>query len=326
MSAMSCSVAMVALGTLPMQPIILLSYLFMSKPALGRGLGALIAPSKAAAAAVAAAEASGERVLSVSLTQVVPSPLQPRTTFPAEHLAELVDSIRENGIIQPLIVRKVNGLHELIAGERRWRAAGQAGLKEVPVIVRDATDLEVLEFALVENLQREDLNPIEEAQAYRRLADEFKLKQEEIAKKVGKSRAAVANTIRLLDLDGEVQAHLLQGRLTVGHAKALLGLRTPEEQRATAVAVLKKGLSVRATEEVVNDHLVKQQGATLQGRRRRRVHEVPAVVRHLENRLQQRFSTRVEIRHGEQKGHIVIEYYGNDDLQRLLRELGLPEE
>ena len=317
---------MAPLGTLPMQPMVLLSFGVMSKPALGRGLGALIAPSKAAAAAVAAVEAGGERVQSVALTQVVPSPLQPRTTFPAEHLAELVDSIRENGIIQPLIVRKVNGLHELIAGERRWRAAGQAGLKEVPVIVREASDLEVLEFALIENLQREDLNPIEEAQAYTRLATEFKLKQEEIAKKVGKSRAAVANTMRLLDLDGEVQTHLVQGRLTVGHAKALLGLGTAEEQCAIAAMLIKKGLSVRATEDAVNDHLSKGQGSGKGGRRRRGAREVPAVVRHLENRLQQRLSTRVEIRHGEQKGLIVIEYYGNDDLQRLLRELGLPEE
>ncbi len=297
----------------------------MAKPALGRGLGALIAPSKASAAAAAAAESAGERVLSVSLAQVVPSPLQPRTTFPAEHLAELVESIRENGIIQPLIVRKVNGLFELIAGERRWRAAGQAGLKEVPVIVREASDLEVLEFALIENLQREDLNPIEEAQAYRRLADEFKLKQDDIAKKVGKSRAAVANTMRLLDLDGEVQTHLVQGRLSVGHAKALLGLPTAEEQRAIAAMILRKSLSVRAAEEAVNDHLTRG-GAKRKHGRRHTVREVPAAVRHLENRLQQRFATRVEIRHGEQKGHIVIEYYGDDDLNRLLGELGLSPE
>lgn len=304
-----------------MRPMLLLSSLFMSKPALGRGLGALIAPSKAGAAAT---DIAGERVLSVSLSKVVPSPLQPRATFPSEHLSELVDSIRENGIIQPLIVRKVNGLHELIAGERRWRAAGQAGLKEVPVIVREATDLEVLEFALVENLQREDLNPIEEAQAYRRLADEFKLKQEEIAKKVGKSRAAVANTMRLLELDAELQAHLVQGRLSVGHAKALLALPTQEERRAMAAQVMKRNMSVRAIEDLVSSNLRREGGRQRRGRRGTR--EVPAAVRHLENRLQQRLSTRVEIRHGEQKGHIVIEYYGNDDLQRLLGELGLPEE
>jgi ParB family chromosome partitioning protein len=297
----------------------------MAKPALGRGLGALIAPSKAAAAAVAAAEAAGDRVQTVALTQVVPSPLQPRSTFPAEHLSELVESIRENGIIQPLIVRKVNGLFELIAGERRWRASGQAGLTDVPVIVREATDLEVLELALVENLQREDLNPIEEAKAYARLATEFKLRQDDIAKKVGKSRAAVANTMRLLDLDEEVQSHLVQQRLTVGHAKALLGLRHVEEQRSITNQVLRGNLSVRATEELVHQHLTKA-GATRKGGRKRGEREVSPAVRHLENRLQQRLSTRVEIRHGEEKGRILIEYYGNDDLQRVLGELGLPEE
>ena len=296
----------------------------MPKPALGRGLGALIAPAKTAAEAVAAAEAAGERVQSVALTQVVPSPLQPRTTFSADHLAELVASIRENGIIQPLIVRRVNGLLELIAGERRWRAAGQAGRKEVPVIVRDATDLEVLEFALVENLQREDLNPIEEAQAYKRLAEEFKLRQDEIAKKVGKSRAAVANTMRLLELDGELQTHLVQGRLSVGHAKALLGLRTAEEQRNVAGQVMRKNLSVRATEDLVSTTLT-QDGVVRKGRTRQK-RAASAAVQHLENRLQQHLSTRVEVHHGEDKGRILIEYYGNDDLQRLLGQLGLAQE
>jgi len=296
----------------------------MAKPALGRGLGALIAPAKTAAEAVAAAEAAGERVQSVALTQVVPSPLQPRTTFAAEHLAELVASIRANGIIQPLIVRRVSGLLELIAGERRWRAAGQAGLKEVPVIIREATDLEVLEFALVENLQREDLNPIEEARAYKRLAEEFKLRQEEIAAKVGKSRAAVANTMRLLELDGELQTHLVQGRLSVGHAKALLGLRTAGEQRQIAAQVMKKNLSVRATEDLVNTHLTK--GGTVRKGRTRQAREVSAALQHLENRLQQHLSTRVEIHHGGEKGRILIEYYGNDDLQRLLAQLSLPDE
>ena len=296
----------------------------MAKPALGRGLGALIAPAKTAAEAVAAAEAAGERVQSVALTQVVPSPLQPRTTFAAEHLAELVASIRANGIIQPLIVRRVSGLLELIAGERRWRAAGQAGLKEVPVIIREATDLEVLEFALVENLQREDLNPIEEARAYKRLAEEFKLRQEEIAAKVGKSRAAVANTMRLLELDGELQTHLVQGRLSVGHAKALLGLRTAGEQRQIAAQVMKRSLSVRATEDLVNTHLTK--GGKVRKGRTRQAREVPAAVQHLENRLQQHLSTRVEIHHGGEKGRILIEYYGNDDLQRLLAQLGLPDD
>lgn len=311
--------------TLPMRAAGPLCLPAMGKPALGRGLGALITPAKTAAEAVAAVEASGERVHSVSLTQVVPSPLQPRSTFGAEPLAELVVSIRENGIIQPLIVRRVNGLFELIAGERRWRAAGQAGLKEVPVIVREANDLEVLEFALIENLQREDLNPIEEALAYRRLAEEFKLRQEDIAAKVGKSRAAVANTMRLLDLANEVQGHLVRGRLSVGHAKALLGLRSAAEQCEVAGRVMKKELSVRATEELVSAHLA-QGGVTRKTRRLRGGQAVPPAIRHLENRLQQYLATRVEIHHGEKKGKIHLEYFGNDDLQRLLTQLGLPGE
>lgn len=310
---------------LPMRAADSLNCPAMAKPALGRGLGALIAPAKTAAEAVAAAEAAGERVQAVALTQVVPSPLQPRSTFGAEHLAELVASIRANGIIQPLIVRRVNGLLELIAGERRWRAAGQAGLKEVPVIVREATDLEVLEFALIENLQREDLNPIEEALAYKRLADEFKLRQEDIAAKVGKSRAAVANTMRLLDLDNELQGHLVKGRLSVGHAKALLGLRSAAEQREIAARIMKKDLSVRAAEELVSAHLNKN-GATRKTRRKRGGRAIPPVIQHLENRLQQHLATRVEIHHGEKKGKILLEYFGNDDLQRILTQLGLPEE
>lgn len=297
----------------------------MAKSALGRGLGQLITPAKVVAPVAAPEMAEGERVQSVTLDKVVASPLQPRGTFPAENLAELVESVRENGIIQPLIVRRVQGWLELIAGERRWRAAGQAGLKEVPVIVRQATDLEVLEWALVENLQREDLNPIEEAAAYRRLAEEFKLKQEDIARKVGKSRAAVANTMRLLDLDEEVRGHLVQRRLTVGHAKALLGLSTAEEQNAFAAMVLRKNLSVRATEEAVGSHLSKD-GVPRKSSRRRTAREVPPAVRHLENRLQQHFSTRVEIQSGADKGRILIEYFGNDDLQRLLQQFGLPEE
>lgn len=297
----------------------------MAKPALGRGLGALIVPTKTSGVSTIPDAVDGEIVRSVPLAKVKPSPLQPRGTFPAENLADLVESVRENGIIQPLIVRKVSDFYELIAGERRWRAAGQAGLKEVPVIVREATDLEVLEWALVENLQREDLNPIEEARAYKRLTEEFKLKQEDIAKKVGKGRASVANTMRLLDLTEEIQIHLVQGRLSVGHAKALLGLPTAQEQDAIAALILRKSFSVRATEEVVNNHLTKD-GGQRKGGRKRSAPEVSAAVRHLENRLQQHLATRAEIRPGEQKGHILIEFYGNDDLQRLLRQFGLPEE
>ncbi len=299
----------------------------MAKAALGRGLGALIQAKPVAD--VARPVEPGERVELVPLSSVRSSPLQPRTSFSPEKLEGLIDSIREKGIVQPLIVRRVGDHLELIAGERRWRAAEKAGRKEVPVIVREASDCEVLETALVENLQRADLNPIEEAQAYARLAGEFTLKQDEIARKVGKNRATVANTMRLLDLPEEIRGHLVHGRLTVGHAKAILALPDATAQRLAAEIVLRKGLSVRATEAFVKERLAeagpeaRRSGGSRGGRTSAAVE--PAVL-HLQNRLQQHLSTRVVINHRGGKGHILIEYYGNDDLQRLLGELGLTAE
>src|SRR6516164_4451397 len=197
----------------------------MTKVVLGKGLGALISASKPAAHLAE----PGERVERVALSEIVPSPLQPRKAFRTDQLEELTESIREHGIIQPLIVRKVDGRWEIIAGERRWRAANRLGLKDAPVILRQASDRDVLELSLIENLQREDLNPIEEAQAYRRLADEFELRQDDIATRVGKSRAVIANSLRLLDLHPQVQSYVSQNRLSVGHAKVLLGLERPDE-------------------------------------------------------------------------------------------------
>src|SRR6478672_10595958 len=187
----------------------------MAKSALGKGLSALISTRPSG---IRLEAEPGERIQQVGLTTMVPSPLQPRKNFGGEALAELVESIRQHGIIQPLVVRNVGGKHELIAGERRWRAAQEAGLSRVPIIVRTATDLEVLELSLIENLQRADLNPIEEAQGYSRLAEEFGMRQEDIALKVGRSRAAVANAIRLLDLDPQIQTWVGQDHLSVGHA------------------------------------------------------------------------------------------------------------
>ncbi|HEX8678520.1 MAG TPA: ParB/RepB/Spo0J family partition protein, partial [Chthoniobacterales bacterium] len=212
----------------------------MAKSALGKGLGALIGTRPTPTLDVQMAPEPGERVQQVELTSIVPSPLQPRKEFAAEALQELVDSIRQRGIIQPLIVRPVDGKHELIAGERRWRAAQQVGLTQAPVIVREASDLEVLELSLIENLQRADLNPIEEALAYARLAGEFGMRQEDIAQKVGRSRAAVANSMRLLDLHPQVQTWVTQGLLSVGHAKVLLGLKAHDEQLAIAETILRR--------------------------------------------------------------------------------------
>src|SRR6202171_2554222 len=290
----------------------------MAKSALGKGLSALIGPLPPA---IRLEAEPGEKVHQVGLASVIPSPLQPRKDFGRDALNELVESIRQHGIIQPLVVRDVGGRHELIAGERRWRAAQEAGLAHVPVITRVATDLEVLEISLIENLQRADLNPIEEAQAYARLAGEFGMRQGDIAEEVGRSRAAVANSMRLLDLHQQVQAWLTQGLLSVGHAKVLLALKEPDEQLLVAETILRRSATVRTTER-----LVARQLGTTRPRRRRQTAAATvtsATIDDLENRLQEHLGTRVIIHHGKERGRIEIEYYGNDDLQRVLVALGL---
>lgn len=290
----------------------------MAKSGLGKGLGALISVSPALRAQE---PESGEKVREIPLASIVPSPLQPRREFHRAALEELIDSIRQRGIIQPLIVRPMSGQFELIAGERRWRAAKELGLSEAPAIVRQASDLEVLELSLIENLQRADLNPIEEAQAYARLANEFGMHQEEIALKVGKSRASVANSMRLLDLDPQVQTWVVQELLSVGHAKVLLGLKAHEQQRLLAEKVLRQSSTVRTTERMVARLLGRHSG-----NRRRSQNEAigDAALSDLENRLQQHLATHVTIHHGEKRGRIEIEYYGNDDLERVVTALGLP--
>ena len=290
----------------------------MAKSGLGKGLSALIGTRPPV---IRLDVEPGEKIQQVNLASIVPSPLQPRKDFARDALAELVESIRQHGIIQPLVVRDVAGRHELIAGERRWRAAQKAGLTQAPVITRVATDLEVLEISLIENLQRADLNPIEEAQAYARLAGEFGMRQEDIAQKVGRSRAAVANSMRLLDLHPQVQVWLTQGLLSVGHAKVLLALKEPEEQRAVAETILRRSATVRATERLV----ARQLGGT-RPRRKRQTVATTATIHDLQSRLQEHLGTRVTLHHGEKRGRIEIEYYGNDDLQRVLSALGLPAE
>jgi ParB family chromosome partitioning protein len=292
----------------------------MARSGLGKGLGALIGTPAAAPRADVAD--SGERVHQINLVSIVPSALQPRKDFGRDALQELIDSIRQHGIIQPLIVRQVGARFELIAGERRWRAAQEAGLTQVPVIVRSASDMEVLELSLIENLQRADLNPIEEAQGYARLANEFGMRQEDIALKVGRSRAAVANAMRLLDLHSQVQIWLAQDLLSVGHAKVLLALKAPEEQLLAAETVLRRNATVRSTERLVARLL-----GIGRSRRKQRVAEqvaTSAAIEDLQNRLQEHLATHVTVHHGEKRGRIEIEYYGNDDLQRIVNALGLP--
>ncbi len=296
----------------------------MAKQALGKGLSALIS---ARVASPAPAPETGERIHKLALTEIVPSPFQPRVDFRPEQLNELIESIREHGIVQPLIVRKVNGKYELIAGERRWRAATAVGLTEAPAIVREHTDREALELAVIENLQRADLNPIEEAMAYERLSKEFGMTQEEIARRVGKSRAAVANAMRLLDLAADVQALLKHGQITVGHAKVLLSLKSHEEQTFLAQQILKAGASVRLAEKMAADHLARSEAPTGKTRSGSKAAKTsPAAIQRVQNLLTHRLATRVVIHHGEKKGTIQIEYYGDDDLNRILETLGLEAE
>ena len=297
----------------------------MAKPALGKGLGALISTPQGGAGMprlpALAQPAPGDVVNRVPLDQIVPSPLQPRKHFVPEQLTELMESIREHGIIQPLIVRRVDGKLELIAGERRFRASRELGLKEVPVIVRDASDKDVLEMALIENLQREDLNPIEEARAYERLSREFSMKQEDIAKRVGKNRATVANAIRLLDLAMSVQDLVSGGKITTGHAKVLLTLKSADAQVRAADEILKKGLTVRATEKLTQGILNPPAPKPVIDDT-----ELTRAIETVEQRLMQHLSTNVTVKHGEKKGHIEIDYYGIEDLNRLLELMGTPPE
>ena len=310
----------------------------MAKPALGRGLGALLggspvltqpasAPASPALSPVAPPPApdTHERVQRVPLDRIRPCPLQPRKDFSAEALRELADSIREQGIVQPLIVRERGGHFELIAGERRWRAAQLLQLAEVPVITREADDRAVLELALIENLQRENLNAIEEAHGYEQLAGQFQLTQEEIAAKVGKSRAVVANALRLLKLPQAIQNFIRECRLSVGHAKVILGITDEKNQKLAAERVIKEGLNVRQTEGLV---------AKLQKRVGKSALQPETVatpigdphVADLEAKLREIFATKVKLNYAQGKGSLEISFFSDAELERILQILGVKPE
>jgi ParB family transcriptional regulator, chromosome partitioning protein len=302
----------------------------MAKQALGKGLGALI--KKQAGSNPVPQETpvdESKRVRDVPIDQVVPSPLQPRTVFVDSPLDDLMESIRQHGIIQPLIVRLVEGKLELIAGERRWRASKKLGLATVPVIEREASDRDVLEMALIENLQREDLNPMEEAAGYVRLAREFTMKQEDIAVRVGKSRASVANAMRLLDLHPDIQMLVAKAHLSVGHAKALLSIKDRDAQLLASDQVVRKKLTVRATEKLAQGFINDPVGVAGDSKKPPNTpvasRETDTHIRAIENRLRELFATHVSIQHSAKKGKIELEYYGNDDLQRILELLGADE-
>jgi ParB family chromosome partitioning protein len=264
---------------------------------------------------------ASERVQRVTLDRVRPCLLQPRKDFAPEALRELADSIKEQGIVQPLIVRERGGGFELIAGERRWRAAQLLGLKEVPVIVREADDRAVLELALIENLQRENLNAIEEAQGYAELIGRFQLTQEDVAAKVGKSRAQVANALRLLKLAPVLQGFLREGRLSVGHAKVILGLAGERQQQAAAERVMKDGLNVRQTEGLVAKWQARGYDPAKPGGLKPLTQD--AHVASLENRLRERLGTKIHLRYAQGKGALEISFFSDDELERILQILGV---
>lgn len=306
----------------------------MAKPVLGRGLGALLGGVPAIPAPLPAPTPTNANsdvvppegirgVERVALSRIRPCPLQPRKDFPEEALRELAASIREQGIVQPLIVRAQGQGYELIAGERRWRAAQLAGLSEVPVLVRDADDGAVLELSLIENLQRENLNPVEEAQGYQQLIDQFRLRQEDVAVKVGKSRVAVANALRLLRLAPEAMALLRSGQLSAGHGKVLLSLPSAADQRRAAERAVRDALSVRQTELLVARWLSQPPLSDPSTQAAPSTATPDVHVADLENRLQERLGTKVRLRYRQGKGALEIRFFDDDDLERLLSLLGV---
>ncbi|NLN17101.1 MAG: ParB/RepB/Spo0J family partition protein [Firmicutes bacterium] len=279
----------------------------MSRQALGKGLRALMGTG----------EQVREQVQQINLDQIRPNPFQPRRTFDEASLEELSDSIRRQGVLQPVVVRPMGEGYELIVGERRWRASAKAGLKEIPAIVRHVSDEEMMAQALVENIQREDLNPIEEAHAYRQLMQLAGLTQEELAAMVGKKRPTIANSLRLLSLTAEVQQMVLEGKLSAGHAKVLLSLEGKEQVKA-AVQVVEKGLSVRETERLVQSLAKKKvpRGTT------KKPSSLSPQLAQVENMLQEALGTRVRIKpRGKSAGRIEIEYYTSEDINRIVNSL-----
>lgn len=278
----------------------------MAKLALGRGLSALIPET------VTHRE---REVVEIEIARVKPGKYQPRLDFDNERLQELVDSIKEKGVVQPVIVRPVGGEFELIAGERRLRAAKSIGMSKVPAIVKSVGDEEALELAIVENLQRENLNPIEEARAYRTLTEKFGVTQDGVAKKVGKSRATVTNALRLLKLPGDIQDDVAAGRLTAGHAKVLLMLEEEGKQRTLRTLIISRGMSVREVERWIE----KVKSVPMR-RKKGAVHKSPDLLK-IEEKLRGAIGTQVRIVPGRRKGRVEIEYYSQDDLERILEIL-----
>jgi len=282
----------------------------MQKQALGKGLGALIPD-------LSLLDDKEKKALGISeidLDKIVPNEYQPRKTFNDDKLKELAASIKEQGLIQPIIVHRIGSNYGLIAGERRWRASRLAGLKTIPALVREATKRELIEQALIENIQREDLNPLEAAEAFKRLQDEFKLTQEDLAKRVGKERSTVTNFLRVLSLPKEIKLLLASGDIAMGHAKALLSLERHRDQLEAVNAIVKKGLSVRESEALVAKykHPVQEKKSPK---------KAGADLKALEEKLRKSLGTKVSIAPKAKGGRIIIDYYSNEDLDRFLEKM-----
>lgn len=287
-----------------------------TKKGLGKGLDSLIPKMEVNEISSKQKRQISEKVekgiMTVKINMVEPNRNQPRKSFDEDALIELSDSIKQYGIIQPLVVQKKDDYYEIIAGERRWRAAKQAGLKEVPVIIKDYTEQEVVEIALIENIQREDLNPIEEAMAYKRLLTEFNLKQDQVAERVSKSRTAVTNSMRLLKLSDEVQQMLIENLITSGHARALLAIEDKKQQFQLATKIMDEKLSVRETEKLIKSILNPKQ------KKEKEEIENKFIYEDIENKIEEIVGTKVKVNHKSNgKGKIEIEYYSNAELERI---------
>jgi ParB family chromosome partitioning protein len=274
------------------------------KKGLGRGLDALISSAESL-------EEAGNSILEVKINEVEPNREQPRKVFDQEKLQTLAESIKEHGVVQPIIVKKGETGYVIVAGERRWRASKIAGLKTVPVIVKGMSSKEMMEIALIENLQREDLNPIEEAEAYQKLIDEYEMTQEEVSKVVGKSRAAVANSVRLLNLSDEIKEMISDGRLTSGHARTIISLTDKERQKILADLIVDKKLNVRDAEKLAAREEKK-------GIVKKPVSKNNIEVSDIEEKLRSTYGTKINLVRGRNKGKIIFEYYSNDEFDRIV--------
>lgn len=289
----------------------------MAKKGLGKGLGTLFSENDIKevtnSASAQSKETEGE-IISMRMSKIEPNKKQPRSTFDKEKIDSLADSIKNHGLIQPIIITPTDkGMYKIVAGERRWRAAKKAGLKEIPALIRKYSDEQVAEIALIENLQRENLNPIEEAVGYNLLTDEFNLTQEVISQRVGKSRSAIANSLRLLSLEKSIQNLLINGSLTSGHARAILSVEGSEVREALAKKIIDDNLNVRQAEA-----LAKQLQKKPPRKTKKEKTAVDIEIENIQNRLSSSMGTKVSINHSPKKGKIEIEYYGSDDLERIL--------